>query len=83
MPSDESWRFESMARSACRMVMSGGYGEEPIMQTLLHIMGKAFRQGLEEGMKIGCNAAIPVTDLTHVPEIIEHAGHRWKEGICH
>lgn len=82
MPSDESWRFQKIAQAACRVVMSGHYGEELIIQQLLHIMDKAFREGLKEGMKID-GGAIPIIDLTHIPEIIDHAGHRWKKGVCH
>lgn len=83
MPNDDTWRFQKIAQATCRFVMSGDYGEEPVMQQLLHIMDKAFQEGLKEGMKIGESGAIPVTDLTHIPEIIDHAGHRWKKGICH
>ena len=50
---------------------------------LLHIMDLAFREGLAEGLRIGGGGAIPITDLTHIPEIIEHAGHRWEKGTCH
>ena len=83
MPSDESWRFEKIARSALRMILSEGYGEELKKDQLLHIMDLAFREGLAEGLRIGGGGAIPITDLTHIPEIIEHAGHRWEKGTCH
>jgi len=80
---DESWRFEKIARSALRMILSEGYSKDLKKHQLLHIMDLAFRRGLDEGMRIGGEGAIPITDLTHIPEIIAHAGHRWEKGKCH
>jgi hypothetical protein len=64
-------------------MLSEGYSEDLKIHQLVHIMEKAFDDGLREGIRISGQGAIPVTDLTHVPEIIEHAGYRWEKGVCH
>lgn len=77
------WRFDSMVETLRRAVLHGGYSEELVDDILYHALGRAFRMGREECEKSVGTPAIPITDLTHLPEVWERVKERWEDGRCH
>lgn len=93
------WLFEKRAKAFAEAVrrdpelyLSGDWLE----QGLLSLMNKAYEMGCDDpaaknehitkGVEIGlriARPAIPVTDFSELPEIIERIKDRWKSGSCH
>lgn len=79
----DSWRFNSMVETVRRAVLHGGYSEELVADILYHALGRAFRMGREECEQRTRESVIPITDLTHLPEVWNHVKDRWEDGRCH
>lgn len=81
----DSWRYEKLAESAARSLASNDWitkNPEILKQQLLHLMNKAFEMGREHSRRIH-RPRVPVQDLTHIPELFNHARDRWEKGTCH
>lgn len=72
------WKFDKLVEGARDAICSKGYGPKAIEDILRHLMGKAYIMGKEEPV---IDNSIPVTDLTHIPEVFKAASHRWAEGM--
>lgn len=79
----DRWRFDNMVETVRRAVLHGGYSEELVDDILYHVLGRAFRMGREDGAKQTRESVIPITDLTHLPEVWNHVKERWNDGRCH
>jgi len=99
IPTQNQWRFEGLAESIAQVVRRDpDILSQPGMleEFLLHAFDKVYDMGkndpeslhknVEMGVEIGIRIArpiVPVTDLSDIPEVFEHAKERWREGICH
>ena len=73
------WKYEKMVDTVCQAICSGGYGPEAVKQFLMHLSEKVYEMGRGDAP---VEKEIPVTDLTHVPEVFDHARARWGKGVC-
>lgn len=73
------WRYESMVDSVCQAICGGSYGPDAIKQFLMHLATKTYEMGKED---VVVSEPIPITDLTHIPEVFAHARNRWEQGVC-
>jgi len=71
------WKYESMVDSVCQAICGGGYGPEAIKQFLMHLATKTYEMGKAE---VVVRESIPITDLTHIPEVFAHVKDRWGQG---
>jgi hypothetical protein len=84
IPTQNQWKFQKLAESLSHMirrdpdvVSNNGLLEE----FLLHALDKVYKMGQSD--PITSNTAIPVTDLSGIPELFERIRDRWRDGSCH
>jgi hypothetical protein len=84
IPTQNQWKFQGLAESLAQMikrdpdiVSNNGLLEE----FLLHAFDKVYGMGQTD--PIADSSAVPVTDLSDIPELFERAKDRWRDGSCH
>lgn len=81
------WRYEGLAEGGCAALANNKWiveNEGMLKEQLLHLMDKAYQMGLEDGARRAKNSegAIPIRDMSDIPEVFERVKDRWEPGVC-
>lgn len=83
IPTPNQWRFQGLAESLVQIIRRNPdivSHAELLEEFLLHAFDKVYGMGQVD--PVVAPQLVPVTDLSDVPEVFEHAKDRWKEGLC-
>jgi hypothetical protein len=74
IPTSDQWRYEGLAESLARMLVReyDRRSEEVLKDFILHAFDRVYGMGRDCARP----PAIPVTDLTSIPEILERVKER-------
>jgi len=84
IPTPNQWRFQGLAESLAQIIRRDPdmvSHPELLEEFLLHAFDRVYGMGQID--PIVALPVVPVTDLSDIPEIFEHAKYRWREGSCH
>ena len=97
IPTSDQWRYQGLAESLAQTICKDSSlisDPEALEDRLLYILTKVYEMGkldpeavnkhVATGVEIGlqiARSAIPVTDLSHIPEICKHINKR-KDELC-
>jgi len=84
IPTLNQWKYQGLAESLAQIIKRNPdlLSQSELMEEfILHAFDKVYVMGQLDSTIVP--AVVPVTDLTDIPEIFEHAKRRWRDGLCH